>query len=386
MRSHSYLNTVKNVLSTYYGNMPLAAWLKQFFKQHKKYGSKDRKQITHLCYCYYRLGGAFNYLPLEDKIIIAAFLCSGTSNIVLQELKPEWNELITLPLNEKLNRLSAKEEINNIFPFANELSKEIDKSLFNRSFLLQPYLYLRIRPGRKEKLKETLRKAGVYFELIEENCVLLMNSTKVDEIIELDRDAVVQDLNSQNVIQPLQGLISADIRVDVWDCCAASGGKSILFHDHFPKAHLNVSDVRDSILVNLRNRFKRAGINNYDSFIADISSNRFSINKRFDVVICDAPCSGSGTWGRTPEQLRIFKREKIGYYADLQKNISTNAGKYVKKGGYFLYITCSVFQQENEEVVAYIQKSLPLQLVNMQYFKGYERKADTLFAALFSAL
>lgn len=55
----------------------------------------------------------------------------------------------------------------------------------------------------------------------------------------------------------------------------------------------------------------------------------------------------------------------------------------IVKGGYLLYITCSVFKEENEEVVAHLQKNTPLQLEAVQYFIGYNNKADTLFAALF---
>jgi 16S rRNA (cytosine967-C5)-methyltransferase len=59
--------------------------------------------------------------------------------------------------------------------------------------------------------------------------------------------------------------------------------------------------------------------------------------------------------------------------------------KHVKKNAYFLYITCSVFEKENEEVVKHLQEKADLELVEMKYFKGYDKKADTLFAALFTA-
>jgi 16S rRNA (cytosine967-C5)-methyltransferase len=159
-----------------------------------------------------------------------------------------------------------------------------------------------------------------------------------------------------------------------------------LFHDHFPGARLAVSDIRESILMNLQKRFKRAGIKSYDWFVADVSSPGFDFQKKFDLVICDAPCSGSGTWSRTPEQLFFFKEEKIEQYAHLQKQIVSNASKALKKNGCFLYITCSVFEKENEAMVKFIENSLPLQLKSMEYLKGYDKKADTLFVALFTAI
>jgi 16S rRNA (cytosine967-C5)-methyltransferase len=95
------------------------------------------------------------------------------------------------------------------------------------------------------------------------------------------------------------------------------------------------------------------------------------------------PCSGSGTWARTPEQLHFFSKKKIDEYSILQQKIVSNAIEYLDEKGYLLYITCSVFKKENEENVAFIQKNLNLQLIKSQYLKGYEMQGDTLFAALF---
>ena len=166
---------------------------------------------------------------------------------------------------------------------------------------------------------------------------------------------------------------------------AASGGKTILLHDYYPQATLTVSDIRESILINLKNRLNRAGIHSYQSFVADVASPQFDLSRKFDLIICDAPCSGSGTWARTPEQLVFFSPDKIEYYVNLQKNIALHASRCLQKGGLFLYITCSVFFRENEEVVDYLQENGGLRLVSQQYFRGYREKGDTLFAALFTA-
>ena len=98
---------------------------------------------------------------------------------------------------------------------------------------------------------------------------------------------------------------------------------------------------------------------------------------------CDAPCSGSGTWGRTPEQLYFFNEAQIISYAKLQANILQNVIPALKKGGHLLYITCSVFQAENEAIVKLIQEEQGLTLIKAELLKGYEEKGDTMFAALF---
>lgn len=387
VRIHSYLQSAAHILQEYKGDIPLAAWLKGFFSAHKKYGSRDRKQVAHLCYSYYRLGHAFEDLPVEERILVALFLTAESSNLYLEALKPEWSERVGDGLPEKLACLRRKEEWQNIFPWQKELSKQIEAFPFSSSFLQQPHLYLRLRPGKEKLVLQKLQVAGIT-PIEAGNCGLaLPNSTRIEEIIQLDSEAVVQDLNSQQVLDPLYAALEdKGKRLTIWDSCAASGGKSLLAYDLFGNINLTVSDVRPSILHNLQARFMRAGIVNYKSFVADVSSPGFSTKSKYDIIICDAPCSGAGTWSRTPEQLYFFQWEKIDYYADLQKRIACNASKAVKKGGYFVYITCSVFRKENEEVAQYLKENAGLQLESLHYFKGYASKADTLFAALFRSL
>ena len=75
MRYHSYLNSAKTIIDSYNGDIPFAVFLKKYFNANKKYGGKDRKQIATLCYNFYRLGKAIPQLPVEEKIIVAVFLC-----------------------------------------------------------------------------------------------------------------------------------------------------------------------------------------------------------------------------------------------------------------------------------------------------------------------
>ncbi len=69
----------------------------------------------------------------------------------------------------------------------------------------------------------------------------------------------------------------------------------------------------------------------------------------------------------------------------MQKQIVQNVVPYLKPGGQFLYITCSVFKKENEDIVKYIQEKYDMELQRMEILKGYETKSDTMFAALLTA-
>ena len=278
MRSHSYINSARSIIEQYDGSMPLAAWLKNFFRAEKKFGSRDRKLVTHLCYCYYRLGKAFSETAMEERILLANYLCSTSPNLVLSELKPQWNERVHLSLEEKLEELHALPDLGNLFPFLENLSPLIDADAFVLSLLVQPDLFLRIRPGKMEAVVKKLEEAGIAYGLHNET-LTLPNGTKIEEVLKLDEEAVVQDAQSQQVLRSLRSVVLADGPVTLWDCCAASGGKSILAYDQFSSLKLTVSDVRASILSNLRKRFERAGIRHYTSFVADVTSPGFQLRR-----------------------------------------------------------------------------------------------------------
>ena len=253
---------------------------------------------------------------------------------------------------------------------------------FNTSHLVQPLLFLRARPNKTDIVIRQLHLHAIPFVQHEEPCMAIANATRIDDVIELNKDAVVQDYSSQKVAA-FFSFIDTYKPISVWDCCAASGGKSLLAFDFFSDIKLTVSDVRPSILSNLATRFQQAGIRHYTSFTADVSNPHFITKQQYDVIICDAPCSGSGTWSRTPEQLYFFTAEKLLHYTSLQKKITSNIIKAIKPKGYLLYITCSVFVQENEEIVKHILQASRLKLLQANTINGYNRRADTMFAALF---
>lgn len=394
--AHQYVKSAVALLQAYDGSVPLAAFLKQYFAQHKKFGSKDRKYIARLCYYYFRLGYAARTLPAEDAIRLAVYCCNDASSEWAELYSESWLGHWPALLQQRLNyatSLYPSFSSKNIFPFHEALSAAIDPALFSASHLVQPDLFLRIRPGKAKLLQAALTASGVPFVALSDTALALPNGTNLEGIAETDREAVVQDYSSQRVGELLELVrqewtaraATADSKVapmDVWDCCAASGGKSILAKDILGNIRLTVSDLRTSMLHNLEQRFHRAGINTYRKFRADLAEPDQVPSDRFDLIICDAPCSGSGTWGRTPEQLYYFDENHITRFQELQQKISSNAVTALKPGGYLLYITCSVFAKENEGIVEQLKERMGLELVQQQLIKGYTQKADTMFAAL----
>lgn len=388
MRYQSYFNTAVSLIRAYDGSVPLVHFLKKYFAEHKKHGSRDRKLISHLCYGYYRLGHAVKALETAERLKISLFLCNETAGDWAALFEEDWLSAWLPTIPEKIQWLQKKYPaftVDAIFPWAAALSEGIDQEAFILSHLIQPDLFLRVRPGQEKQVLNKLREQRIGFSQLSDSCLALANTTKVDTVLEIDKEVVIQDYSSQQVARFLS-LTKHDsplTQTTVWDCCAASGGKSLLACDVLPGIELTVSDIRPSILRNLKERFDRAGIRNYRSFVADLAHSPLTTHHSpFHMVLCDAPCSGSGTWGRTPEQLCFFTEEKIAVYADLQRKILSNVLPQVAKGGYLLYITCSVFRQENEEQVRFILQQDGFELVKMELLKGYAVKADSMFAAL----
>lgn len=366
-RFYSHLNSAVAILRSYDGRIPFAHFIKHYFSQHKKFGSKDRRQISELCYCCFRLGRSYPQLTTEQKIVKGYWL----SRTIWPD---EW-----LSFFNSFHLPQASPD--HIFPTAHSLSAGISNDAFIGSHLVQPDLFLRIRPGHRDAVIDKLNTAGIPF-VLKGDSLRLSNSVRVEEAVRLNREVVVQDLSSQRVAELLQLYKTVNKREAVpvvWDCCAASGGKSILANDVLQQMELTVSDIRPSIIANLKKRFREAGMKNYSALVADAT--QANPARQFDLIIADVPCTGSGTWARTPEQLLYFEPASVDTFAQLQSAITINATRYLKPGGYLLYITCSVFEKENEGQVNLLQKA-GLQLVEQLIFRGYEQKADTMFAAL----
>ncbi len=322
----THQNIANKLITEYQGPTPLAMYLKKYFAANKKHGSKDRKSISALCYDHFR-------------------------------------------------NLSAQ------FPLQTHISPVIDIEKFKQSHAQQPLLFIRIRPGKRQVVEQALQNASIVYEIIKEDTFSFANTTSLQNVIQLNKDAVIQDLNSQALASLLQLIPITEKPLVVWDACAASGGKSILMKDYIPNAQLHVSDIRENILFNCEKRLKEAGIEAASLQVVDITL-PFDIKKQFDFIFADLPCSGSGTWGRTPENLQGFTEQKLESFTTLQSKMLHHLTPALKVGGYLLAATCSVYKNENEDQIQKLMATNKFKLVAQQYFIGYEKQADTLFGAL----
>ena len=408
MRFQSYFNHALTIIDGYDGSLPLSHHLKQYFAAHKKHGSTDRKMIAHACYAYYRLGHALKDQPPPARLRAALFLCTDDpSKWSMAYGEGEgWRLEAGLELTERIALLKEVNpffRVEDIFPWKEELSKDIDHTSFCLSFLRQPDLFIRIRPGHEQEVMQKLK--GQPVEYIPPFTLRLPNGFKTEEFFTPDKEIVVQDYSSQRLAPFLQIPDHSTPRpgpgapLSVWDACAASGGKSLLTYDLNAGFDLTVSDIRESILHNLARRFHTAGIKDYHSFVVDLTRPRAldpgnpahhnllasskAVPPSFDLIIADVPCTGSGTWSRNPEELFFFDPAKINGYRKLQEKILSNLTPHLNKQASLVYSTCSVFKKENEGMAAFINEALGLPFDRVEVIKGFDDRADTMFAARF---
>jgi 16S rRNA (cytosine967-C5)-methyltransferase len=387
MKAINQLKTFQRILDEYPAETPLSKFLPGFYRQNKQMGSTDRRIANRLVYNYFRLGKALPDISSEERLFVAEFLCNTQINSFLQHFKPEWAACISFSIDEKLGMVKVAYpdfNLDDVFPWINQLSANIDNEAFLKSFFVQPDLFIRVHKGFEVQVKVALAAAEIIFKDEGNGCMSLPNGTRLETVFQnLPAGGFeVQDSSSQQTAT----FFKPQKWDNWWDACAASGGKSLLLYDMEPSIKLVVSDIRESILSNLDERFQQAGLRKYQVKLLDLTQNPDFVlhDYAFDGIILDAPCSGSGTWGRTPEMISQFDEHKIEFFQRLQHSIARNVVKYLKPGKPLIYITCSAFKAENEDVVRFIVKELGLKLEEQAVLKGYESKADTMFVARLS--
>lgn len=135
----------------------------------------------------------------------------------------------------------------------------------------------------------------------------------------------------------------------ILDCCAAPGGKTLILAERNPGARLVACEASAARLAALRERLA-APDGRVECRLADATA--LEERAAYDLVLADAPCSGTGTLGRNPEIRHRLRVEHLGRHAERQRGIVGAALRAVRPGGRVVYATCSLEPEENEEVVA----------------------------------
>lgn len=379
-------------LQAYQPDKDLNVFIKSHLKQFPKMGSRDRREVSSLIYDAIRVKQLFTEADVKQRVWLGQLLCdTATTDFVHY-----WTEQITgkpLPdltdLTSKLAWLSTIGFTSNwsgFFPLSEKVSSIIDIQSFYAAHLMHPITWIRVKTRALQAFLKELEAKGIKYKQHEllTTAFAFPAATKLDQLQHWQSGAIeVQDLASQMtaaLFQPQKG--------ESWlDACAGSGGKSLMLLDQLSDVRLFVCDIREEALTRLHERFKRAGIRSYSRTQADLTqpqplANTGSFPQQFDVVLADVPCSGSGTWSATPEMLISQHQLNIQAFADRQLAITSNLVPSIKPGGRLIYLTCSVYTQENEDLVATLVSKHGLKLVEQQYFQASSAGGDVLFGAV----
>ncbi len=351
-------------------DIPLDAFLRNYFKKNKSVGSKDRKDICENLYKLIRWKGLIDFLctnPITwekriEKLLNFDFKKYLSDNSIPLHVRLSFPKNYFDKVKESYNEQKAMEfclTSNEVAPTTVRcnLIKTTPDILFDK--LKQKY----------DVQKCNKSPFGIIFNK-------KINFFDTDEFKKGFFE--IQDEGSQLVVN----LINPKPKDHVLDYCCGSGGKTLAFAHKLQKTgQIYLHDVREFILQEAKKRFKRAGIENFQ---IKTSEDLKKLKQQMDWVILDVPCSGSGTLRRNPDMKWKFQINDLQNLTALQKIIFDEALNYLKKNGKIVYITCSIFPDENENQINFFIKKYNLKIEN-HFFSFPENKShDGFFACVLS--
>lgn len=219
-------------------------------------------------------------------------------------------------------------------------------------FSQKPQLYLRVNKLKCEidNLKELLEKDGVEVDFVSEN----PDALAVKNLKNIENNSyyksgyfTIQDISSMKCVKELDPLSGERIL----DLCACPGGKTTYMAELMGnEGVIDARDISENKLELVNMTCKRLGINIVNTGVSNAEVYCSELEALYDRVLADVPCSGLGIIRRKPE-IRYKKTGDISTLYNIQKNIVTNASKYVKKDGILIYSTCTINKEENENII-----------------------------------
>jgi 16S rRNA C967 or C1407 C5-methylase (RsmB/RsmF family)/NOL1/NOP2/fmu family ribosome biogenesis protein len=175
----------------------------------------------------------------------------------------------------------------------------------------------------------------------------------------------VQEASSMFLEQCLRQTVDLSKPLKVLDLCAAPGGKSTLIQSLLSDESVLVSNevIKTRVNVLTGNMIKWGGLNNV---ITSNDPRDFSrLENYFDVIVADAPCSGSGLFRRDPDAIQEWSPEAVMMCSQRQRRILADAYPSLKQGGILIYSTCSYSSEENEDICDWLCGEFDLKPISL---------------------
>ncbi len=232
--------------------------------------------------------------------------------------------------------------------------------------------------GNREEIAASLLKQGIETKPtpISPLGLLLEKRVNLTPLEEFKKGLIeVQDEGSQ-----LIGLaVNTKAGESILELCAGAGGKSLLFAQVMQdKGKIVASDISARSLAELEKRAKRANVS--------IIENTLQVpDEKFDAVVVDAPCSGTGTYRRAPDNVHKLTPAQFEKILSTQAMLVDKAVQYAADSGRICYMTCSLTRDENEgQVRAFLSRHPDWHIVSEKYFTPATTNTDGFYIATLS--
>ncbi|MGJ8537068.1 MAG: RsmB/NOP family class I SAM-dependent RNA methyltransferase [Parasphingopyxis sp.] len=316
--------------------------IKRYFKARRYAGSKDRRAVRELVYAAIRRYGA---APRDARSAMVGLVQDRPD---LQPLfdgsehgpgKLAANEVGAIPggIPEWLRR-----------EFASTVDDRDIQSLTGRAAL-----DIRVNLGRASRESVLEQIDGAEMGALSASSVRLLQGFPIEQH-DLWKEGLVdiQDEGSQYIVDQC----AAEPGMTIVDLCAGGGGKTLALFDRIGgNGRLIACDVDRKRLSNLAPRANRSGMSGIETRLLNPQQENAMLGDlegMADIVLVDAPCSGTGTWRRNPEARWRLNQAAIARYAQTQERLLEMAAPLVKQGGNLVYIVCSLLAREGEGQIA----------------------------------
>ena len=320
-----------------------------------------------------------NYATVSEIVEIAKKKCKGRDkfiNGILRTFIREKDNII-LP-DDKFEKLSITESFPKwliymiIEQYGESEGVEIIKGL-NKL----PLMTLRINKlkASREDLLKKLKNISAHE--INDNVVIVNEGEVLSGDSYKNGEITVQGLSSINAINCFKPSTNST----VLDMCAAPGGKTTYMAELMENTgKILACDIYENRLKLINKEAKRLGINIIETRLLDGTKYEKELMDCFDYVLTDVPCSGIGVINKKPEIKYNIRRSELEMLKESQLEILRNASKYVKKGGYILYSTCTLNKNENEGIIdKFMHNNDKFKLVEKCTALPYNGKVDGFF-------
>ena len=214
----------------------------------------------------------------------------------------------------------------------------------------------------KSDLIEKLGSAVSESEICEDS--LILNKLNIDNSLFINGYYIIQDEASALVASSIG--LPVDKEYKILDTCAAPGGKSLHIASKYFNSSLVSCDKYIHKLKLIEDNTAKLGISNIEIKEQDATINNSLFNDKFDIVICDVPCSGIGVIKNKPEIKYKITNSYVEEISKLQYQILDNSKKYVKNNGILMYSTCTIDKRENiENINKFLNENKDFKLENI---------------------